>query len=88
MILLGINGGFGNAGCGHLPLSAVDLEAGMIDFPQPKTGIPRRCPLWSETVHAIREASADRPEPKKEEHAGTTAEARRSDSGGPGARPP
>jgi len=69
MILLGINGGFGNADCGHLPLSAVDLEAGMIDFPRPKTGIPRRCPLWAETVQAIREASANRPEPKKEEHA-------------------
>jgi integrase len=70
MILLGVNGGFGNADCGHLPLSAVDLEAGMIDFPRPKTGIPRRCPLWAETAQAIREASADRPEPKKEEHAG------------------
>jgi integrase len=70
MILLGINGGFGNADCGHLPLSAVDLEAGMIDFPRPKTGIPRRCPLWAETAQAIREASADRPDPRKEEHAG------------------
>jgi integrase len=70
MILLGINGGFGNADCGHFPLSAVDLEAGMIDFPRPKTGIPRCCPLWAETVQAIREASAGRPEPKREEHAG------------------
>jgi integrase len=69
MILLGINGGFGNADCGHLPLSAVDLEAGMINFPRPKTGIPRRCPLWAETVQAIREASAARPKPKREEHA-------------------
>jgi integrase len=70
MILLGINGGFGNADCGHLPLSAVDLEAGTIDFPRPKTGIPRRCALWPETVQAIRETSANRPKPKKEEHAG------------------
>ena len=69
MILLGINGGFGNADCGHLPLSAVNLEAKMIDFPRPKTGIPRRCPLWAETVQAIRESLANRPEPKKEEHA-------------------
>src|SRR5262249_34630232 len=38
MILLGVNCGFGNADCGHLPLSAVDLEAGMLDFPRPKTG--------------------------------------------------
>src|SRR5262245_20088602 len=70
MILLGINGGFGNADCGHLPLAAVDLNAGMIDFPRPKTGIPRRCPLWAEAVQAIREALANRPDPKKEEHAG------------------
>jgi integrase len=70
MILLGINAGFGNSDCGHLPLSAVDLDAGMIDFPRPKTGIPRRCPLWTETVEALREASAGRPEPKEELHAG------------------
>jgi hypothetical protein len=42
MILLGINGGFSNADCGRLPLSAVDLEAAMIDCPRHKTGIPRR----------------------------------------------
>jgi integrase len=70
MILLGINCGFGNADCGRLPLSAVDLDAGVIDFPRPKTGIPRRCPLWSETVRAIREAVAARPAPKDEEYAG------------------
>jgi integrase len=70
MLLLGINCGFGNADCGRLPLSAVDLQAGMIDFPRPKTGIPRRCPLWPEAVQALREALAARPEPKKAEHAG------------------
>jgi integrase len=70
MILLGINGGFGNADCGHLPLTAVDLDASMIDFPRPKTGIPRRCALWPETVEAIRNASASRPAPKSAEHAG------------------
>ncbi len=50
MILLGINGGFGNADCGRLPLSAVDLGVGLIDFPHPDTGIPRRCALWPDTV--------------------------------------
>jgi integrase len=70
MLLLGINGGMGNADCGTLPQSAVDLERGIIDFPRPKTGIPRRCPLWPETVAAIRAALAKRPEPKKAEHAG------------------
>jgi hypothetical protein len=49
MILLGINGGMGNSDCANLPLRAVDLDAGMIDFPRPKTGIARRCPLWPDT---------------------------------------
>jgi integrase len=70
MVLLGINAGFGNADCGRLPLSAVDLDAGVIDFPRPKTGIPRRCPLWPETVAALREVAARRPAPKDEAHAG------------------
>jgi|SRR5579884_301214 len=70
MILLGINCGMGNADCGVLPLSAVDLETGIIDFPRPKTGIPRRCPLWPETIDAVRNALACRPQPKREEHAG------------------
>jgi integrase len=70
MILLGINCGFGNADCGTLPLSALDLERGWLDYPRPKTGIERRCPLWPETVQALREALARRPKPMKEEHAG------------------
>jgi len=47
----------------------VDLEAGSIDYPCPKTGIPRRCLLWPETAQAIRDALASRPKPKKEQHA-------------------
>jgi integrase len=70
MILLGVNAGYGNADCGTLPLAALDLERGVIDFPRPKTGIPRRCPLWPETVAALREALARRPRPKQEEYAG------------------
>jgi integrase len=70
MILLGVNCGFGNADCGNLPLSALDLEHGWIDYPRPKTGISRRCPLWPETVAALRDALAKRPEPKAAEDAG------------------
>jgi integrase len=69
MILLGINCGFGNSDCGNLPLRAVDLEAGLIDYPRPKTGIARRCPLWAETIAALRDALTKRPVPKKEEDA-------------------
>lgn len=64
MILLGINAGFGNHDVATLPQSALDLDRGWVDFPRPKTGIPRRCPLWPETVAAIREALAARPTPK------------------------
>ncbi len=64
MVLLGINCGFGNADCGRLTRAHVNLAAGVIDYPRPKTGIPRRCALWPETVDAIRAASAVRPEPK------------------------
>jgi integrase len=70
MILLGVNCGFGNADCGTLPLSAVDLETGWIDYARPKTGIARRCPFWPETVEALKEALAKRPTPKSPEHAG------------------
>src|SRR5262249_2596676 len=70
MLLLAINCGLGNSDLGNLPLSALDLDRGWLDFPRPKTGIARRCPLWVETVSALREALARRPEPKAEEDAG------------------
>jgi integrase len=69
MILLGINCGFGNSDCGNLPMAALDLERGLIDYPRPKTAVPRKCCLWPETIEAIRQALAGRPEPKHEEHA-------------------
>jgi integrase len=64
MILLGVNAGFGNHDVATLPLSALDLERGWLNFPRPKTGIPRRCPLWPETVAVLHEAIAERPAPK------------------------
>jgi integrase len=70
MLLLGINCGFGNADCGRLPLRALDLERGWLDYPRPKTGINRRCPLWPETVSALKEALSQRPEPKCPEDGG------------------
>src|SRR5262249_52686696 len=54
MLLLGVNCGLGNHDCPLLPLSALDLDAGWINVPRPKTGIARRCPLWPETVVALR----------------------------------
>jgi integrase len=70
MAALGINAGFGNTDVGRLPLSALDLDAGWVNFPRPKTAVERRCPLWPETVAALREAITERPTPKKEADAG------------------
>lgn len=69
MVQLGINCGFGNADCGNLPLSAVDLDNAIIDYPRPKPGIARRCPLWPEAGAGLRDALAKRHEPKNEEDA-------------------
>jgi integrase len=69
MFLLGINCGFGNADVGTLPLPALDLEGGWVNYPRPKTAIPRRCPLWPETVAALKAALAARPAPRNEAHA-------------------
>ncbi len=68
MILLGINCGLGNNDCAQLPMRALNLEAGWLNFPRPKTGMPRECPLWSETVRALQEALTVRPQPKNPEH--------------------
>jgi integrase len=70
MFFLGLNAAFGNHDIASLPLSAVDLDKAWIDFARPKTGIARRCPLWPETVAALRDAIAERPEPRQEEATG------------------
>jgi integrase len=70
MILLGVNCGYGNTDVASLPRRAVDLRHEWIDFPRPKTGIDRRCPLWPETVAAIHEAIASRPAPRIEKYNG------------------
>jgi integrase len=67
MILLGINCALGNKEIALLPKAAIDLEHGWLTYPRPKTGVDRRCPLWPETVDAIKRLStwtesADNPE--------------------------
>ena len=54
MILLALNCGYGNTDVGQLERRRLDLKTGWADFPRPKTGVARRCPLWPETVKAIR----------------------------------
>jgi integrase len=66
-VLLGLNCGYGATDIANLSLMAIDLSGGWIDYPRPKTGIPRRCPLWHETIAAVEAAIAMRPEPKDPE---------------------
>jgi len=68
MILLGVNCGYGNNDIARLPLKALDLPGGWVTFARPKTGILRRCPLWPETVTALRSWLRRRPHPRSEVH--------------------
>jgi integrase len=68
MVLLGINAGLGNMDCATLPQTAINY--GWLNFPRPKTGIARRCPLWPETAAAIEAALATRPKAADKDDAG------------------
>ena len=67
MVLLGINGGLNNQDVATVPISAFDLERGILDFPRGKTGVPRIIPLWAETVESIRQWMTTRPTAKHAE---------------------
>ncbi len=51
MILLAINGGFGNEDCARLTTDQINGH--WYDSPRAKTGIDRKFPLWAETREAI-----------------------------------
>ena len=69
MILLAINCGLGNNDVAMLTMTGLDLKAAWLTYARPKTGIMRRCPLWPETIKALKEWLAHRPEPSSREHA-------------------
>jgi len=54
MILLGINCAFGDTDCVLLTKNKLDLAGGWVNFARPKTGVRRHCPLWPETVDALK----------------------------------
>lgn len=70
MILLAINGGFGQSDLSGMPLSVVDLKKAVINYPRPKTEADRVVPLWPETVAALREWIPQRPPAKDHADAG------------------
>lgn len=57
-MLFGINAGLGNTDLGRLPASCIDLGRGWLDYARVKKGIHRRCPLWPETISAVKAAVA------------------------------
>ena len=63
LILMGINTGMGQSDLASMPVSRLDLDRGWHSFERQKTGIARHCPLWPETVQALRVAIANRPAP-------------------------
>lgn len=63
-ILMGVNCALGNTDLAKLTFSKLDLEGGWHNLARPKTGVERRCPLWPETVAALREwIDKRRPQP-------------------------
>ena len=63
-ILLAVNCGLGNTDVASLERSRIDFEARELNYPRPKTACDRRAVLWPETVQAVKEAIANRPEAK------------------------
>lgn len=54
MIYLAVNCGMGNTDLAELNWRHIDLDAGILDYPRPKTGVERRATLWPQTVKALK----------------------------------
>ena len=53
LILLAINTAMGRTDLGDVETAAFDLQGGWLEWARRKTGVPRRIPLWDETVAAV-----------------------------------
>lgn len=62
MVYLGINCGYGNTDISQLRISQVQP---VMQYPRPKTGEDRINVLWPETLAAVHQAMALRPEPRE-----------------------
>lgn len=60
-LLLGLNCGFHSIDAARLEWT--HIKSGVIDHPRQKTGIARQCPLWPETLAALRDADFGLPGP-------------------------
>ena len=68
MILLAVNCGYGNTDIATVKQS--HIAGGWVNYPRPKTAVPRRAPLWPETEAAIAEVIQRRPKATNAEDAG------------------
>ena len=66
MILLGINAGYHNSDCETLELKSVQsaIKTGLIEHAREKTEVERGCPIWPETLEALKAWVARRPDTK------------------------
>lgn len=64
--LLGLNAAYLPSDLTKLPINKVDLDAGIVEFPRPKSGIERKTVLMPETVFYLRRYLAVRPQPSIE----------------------
>ncbi len=80
MILLALNGGLGNSDLALMPVEALDLQSGWLDYARAKTAVPRRIPLWAETVAALRAVAVKRPQATDPDEANLVFIARRGES--------
>ncbi|MBM4069104.1 MAG: hypothetical protein FJ271_09195 [Planctomycetes bacterium] len=69
MVLLALNCGYGNTDVANLRESHFK-PGGWVEFPRVKTEIPRRCPLWPETLEAVNAWLPLRPRPANPEARG------------------
>ncbi|MEZ6121194.1 MAG: tyrosine-type recombinase/integrase [Pirellulaceae bacterium] len=67
MILLGINCGCGNGDVARLTESSIDVKDAWLDYPRPKSGVARTCPLWPETIDQIKQVLETRPNAKSDD---------------------
>jgi integrase len=63
MLMLGIGNALGTNDIVQLKFQCLDLDAGWLTYPRPKTGSDRRSKLWPETIEALRGWLAIRPKP-------------------------
>ena len=70
IILLATNCVFGQTDLSNLPLRGVDVKSGWLEFARVKMAVPRRIPLWLETIAVIRDWLPVQPAAKNPDDAG------------------